>query len=135
MSLRGRNSPAVEWMRLALESYDAAKCAALWRAMRAKSTYLSPTLITRFNETKRGLGELSSDRATIVSSPSLVRAIWQEDASAVQRRADPDDAVFDRYYGASAARTAEAAQAGSTCSSGVTPTMSTSLRGSGFTRR
>jgi hypothetical protein len=112
MSLRAGNVPSTGWMAIAIESYDREKCASLWSDMRARNTYLSPTLITRFNETKRGLRELSSDRATVAATPWLLQLIWQEDASAVQGRTEADDQIFDRYYEAAAARTADAAHAG-----------------------
>ena len=112
MRLRAANAPAIQWMDIALGSYDRSKCRALWAALREHGTFLSPTLITRFNETSEGIAELGKDPATAAVTPALVRFIWSEDVSAIRSRTPDQEVVYRRYYDAAAARTAEAAEAG-----------------------
>ncbi len=112
MRLRTANAPAVHWMEIALGSYDPSKCRAVWATLREYGTFLSPTLITRFNETSDGVAELAADAATDAVTPALVRFIWSEDVSAIRSRTEDQEIVYRRYYDAAAARTAEAAHAG-----------------------
>lgn len=112
MRLRAEGRPASEWMRLALDSYDRSRCEALWRLLAGNGTFVSPTLITRFNETRTGLRELGADPMTAASTPGVVKLIWQEDTSAIEGRSAEDEALYEGFYRAAAARTAEAEQAG-----------------------
>ena len=110
--LRTSGRPASEWMRLALDSYDPARCAELWRLLVANGTFISPTLITRFNETQAGLRELAADPVTIASTPWVVKLIWREDTAAIEERSAEEEALYQEFYRAAAARTAEAERAG-----------------------
>ena len=110
--LRSAGRPAAEWMRIALASQDPAKCAAFWRLLKANGTFVSPTLITRYSETKRGLAELGSDPAMKRATPWLVKLVWREDAAPIEARGGAEDALYRLFYEAAAARTAEAEQAG-----------------------
>lgn len=112
MRLRSAGVPAAQWMKLALDHQDPARCAALWETLRERGTFLSPTLITRYNETAEGLARLSGDPATADVTPGLVKLIWQEDVSAIEGRSAGEEALYRLYYAASAARTAEAERAG-----------------------
>ena len=112
MRLRSAGRPASEWMRLALDSYEPARCAELWRLLVANGTFVSPTIITRFTETQLGLRELGADPVTIASTPGLVKLIWREDTAAIEKRSAEDEALYERFYRAAAARTAEAERAG-----------------------
>jgi hypothetical protein len=112
MALRMSAKPAGEWMQLALASYDPARCRALWSKLKANGTFVSPTLITRYSETKRGIADLQSDSIANSITPGLVKRLWSEDVTAIDGRASQVDAIFQRYYDAAAARTAEASQAG-----------------------
>jgi hypothetical protein len=112
MRLRAAGRPSSEWMRLALDSHEPMRCAELWRLLVANGTFVSPTLITRFTETQAGLRELGADPVTSASTPGLVKWIWQEDAAAIEKRSVEDEALYQRFYDAAAARTAEAETAG-----------------------
>jgi hypothetical protein len=110
--LRTEGRPTTEWMRLALDSHEPSRCAELWRLLAANGTFVSPTLITRFNETRTGLAELGADPMTIASTPGVVKLVWREDTAAIEARSAEDEALYQRFYGAVAARTAEAERAG-----------------------
>jgi imidazolonepropionase-like amidohydrolase len=112
MRLRTANAPPTQWMNIALGSYDPSKCRGLWATLREYGTFLSPTLITRLNETNEGVAELAGDPVTAAVTPALVRFIWNEDLSAIRSRTRDQEHVYRRYYDAAAARTAEAAHAG-----------------------
>jgi hypothetical protein len=112
MRLREAGRPASEWMRLALDSEDPSRCTALWQLLAANGTFVSPTLITRFTETQTGLRELGADPVTAASTPGLVKLIWREDTSSIEARNAEDEALYQRFYRAAAARTAEAERAG-----------------------
>lgn len=112
MRLRAAGAPSVRWMRLALASHDPARCAALWATLRRHGTFVSPTLVTRYNETAAGIADLSSDPAARAATPGLIRLIWREDVAAVEARSAADEAVYRAFYRAAAARTADAAAAG-----------------------
>jgi imidazolonepropionase-like amidohydrolase len=110
--LRSARRPAAEWMRLALASQDPAKCAGLWRLLKAHGTFVSPTLITRYSETKAGLRELGADPAMKAATPWLVKLVWNEDVTPIEARGAEEEALYRRFYEAAAARTAEAERAG-----------------------
>jgi hypothetical protein len=110
--MRAAKRPAVEWMKLALSTQDPATCEALWRTLISNRTLVSPTLITRFSETRAGLAELRRDDRRARFSPQLFRWIWSEDIAPVEARSPADDAVFSAFYQAAAQRTAEAERAG-----------------------
>jgi hypothetical protein len=112
MRLRSAKAPAARWMKLALESFDGARCAALWETLRRRGTFVSPTLITRFNETREGLERLSRSPDARAATPGLIKLIWGEDEAAIEGRTAGEEALYRAYYRASAARTAEAAAAG-----------------------
>lgn len=112
MRLRAASGPSSEWMRLALDSYEPVRCAELWRLLVANGTFISPTLITRFTETQAGLRELGADPVTLASTPGVVKLVWQEDTAAIEKRSAEDEALYQRFYAAAAARTAEADRAG-----------------------
>lgn len=112
MALRGRRGPAVEWMRLALEHFSRPRCEALWRTLRDHGTLISPTLVTRFNETRAGLDRLAADPAARAVTPWLYRLLWREDTAPIARRSALDEALYERYYAAAAARVVEAERAG-----------------------
>jgi imidazolonepropionase-like amidohydrolase len=99
-------------MRLALGSHDPARCAALWATLRRHGTFVSPTLITRYNETAAGIADLSGDPAARAVTPGLIGLIWREDVAAIEGRDPADEEVYRAFYRAAAARTAEAAAAG-----------------------
>ena len=112
MRLRSAGAPAAHWMKFALESFDAGKCAALWETLRRRGTFVSPTLITRYNETREGADRLSAASGARAATPGLIELIWQEDAAAIDARPPEEEAIFRAYYRAAARRTAEAAAAG-----------------------
>jgi hypothetical protein len=112
MRLRAAGQPTSEWMRLALDGYDRSRCDELWRVLAANGTFISPTLITRFTETQPGLRELGADPVTAASTPGIVKLIWREDTSAIETRSAEGEALYQSFYRAAAARTAEAERAG-----------------------
>jgi hypothetical protein len=112
MRLRSAARPAAQWMRLALQSQHPAACAALWRTLTRRGTFVSPTLITRYSETRAGLAELRGDPATQRATPPLFEWIWSEDIAPVEARRPEEEAVYAAFYRAAARRTAEAEQAG-----------------------
>ena len=112
MRLRSGGAPAARWMRIALASQDPAKCAALWTTLRRHEAFVSPTLITRYNETAQGVEALAGDPETSAVTPGLVELIWHEDLGAIRARPAEEERLYRDFYRASAARTAEAARAG-----------------------
>jgi hypothetical protein len=112
MRLRTAKAPAAQWMKLALESFDPAKCSALWETLRRRGTFVSPTLITRFNETREGLDRLSGSPQARAATPGLIKFIWQEDEAPIRARGAEEEAVYRAFYHAAAERTAEASAAG-----------------------
>lgn len=110
--LRMAQRPMVEWMRLALDTHDPARCHRLWSTLKRNGTFVSPTLITRFSETKEGLRELVRDPDARTLTPGLIQLLWREDVSAIEVRSPSEEAVFKRYYGAASNLTAAAARAG-----------------------
>lgn len=112
MRLRAAGRPAAEWMELALRTQDGAKCARLWAVLKRNGTFVSPTLITRFSETRAGMAELSSNPTAQAVTPGLIRFLWSEDVAALEARSAREEALYARFYAAAAARTAEAQDAG-----------------------
>lgn len=112
MRLRAGGAPAARWMRIALASQNPAKCASLWATLRRHGSFVSPTLITRYNETAEGVDKLSRDPEIAAVTPWPIELIWQEDLRGIRSRAPEEEALYRDYYRAAAARTAEAARAG-----------------------
>jgi hypothetical protein len=112
MEMRAARSPRHEWMALALDTFDPERCATLWAQMRDAGTFISPTLVTRWNETAEGIASLLADPEVLRLTPWILRLIQSEDIAPVQARAPEVEAVYREYYEASAARTAEAGRAG-----------------------
>ncbi len=110
--LRSTRRPAEEWMVLALRSQDSRTCTTLWRTLRSNGTFISPTLITRYSESRAGLADLRRDADTQRATPRLFRWIWSEDTGSVDARSKEEDDLYARFYAVSAARTAEAEKAG-----------------------
>lgn len=112
MALRTARAPRLDWMRLALETYDPAVCAALWARMAAAGTFISPTLVTRWNETRAGIDAFRADPDVARFTPLFIDLIQWEDIAAIEGRDAATEEVYARYYEAAAARTAEADRAG-----------------------
>lgn len=112
MRLRSAGRPALEWMRLALVTQDEAACRALWSTLKSNGTFVSPTLITRYSETKAGLAELRADAEAQRATPPLFAWLWSEDAAPVEARTANEEAVWAAFYRLAAQRTAEAERAG-----------------------
>lgn len=110
--LRASKRRATEWMRLALATQDPGTCQALWETLRSNRTFVSPTLITRFSETKAGIAELRRAEDRDRFSPQLYRWIWSEDVAPIEARSPGDEEVYRSFYRAAARRVAEAEQAG-----------------------
>lgn len=112
MRLRSAGRPAAQWMALALATQDPATCARLWATLARNGTFVSPTLITRFSETRAGIAELSTDAGAQRVTPGLIRFLWSEDVAAIEARSREEEALYARFYAAAAARTAEVEAAG-----------------------
>ena len=103
-----------EWMRRALETQDATTCAKLWNTLREQGVYLSPTLITRYNETSAGLQALAADKDTMAMVPWIFATMWQEDVDDARARAVAEEHVYRDYYKLAGRLVAQAQAAGVT---------------------
>lgn len=112
MALRAARARQTDWMRLALDTHDPAVCAALWARMAARGTFISPTLVTRWNETRAGIDALRADPDVGRFTPLFIDLIQWEDIAAIEGRDADTEEVYRRYYEAAAARVAEAERAG-----------------------
>ncbi len=112
MALRTARAPRLDWMRLAIDTYDPAVCANLWARMAAAGTFISPTLVTRWNETRAGIEAFRADPDVGRFTPLFIDLIQWEDIAAIEGRDAGTEEVYARYYEAAAARTAEADRAG-----------------------
>ncbi len=101
-----------EWMRRALETQDAMICANLWNTLREQGTYLSPTLITRYNETREGLQTLAADKDTKALVPWIFNTMWQEDVDEARARSEAEERTYRDYYKLAARLVAEAQATG-----------------------
>ncbi len=101
-----------EWMRHALETQDAATCANLWKTLREQGTYLSPTLITRYNDTREGLQTLAADHDTKALVPWIFHTMWQEDVDETRARSEAEEQIYRDYYKLAARLVGEAQTAG-----------------------
>jgi imidazolonepropionase-like amidohydrolase len=111
IELRLARAPQAEWMRAALDGYEPARCDAALREMAALGTYVSPTLVTRWNETRDGLAALGTADAKSLTPP-LIALLWQEDTAELDTRTPEEEALFQRFFEAAAARVREAEAAG-----------------------
>ena len=112
MRLRSAGAPGSQWMKLALDHYDPERCSALLALLREKGTYISPTLVTRYSETRAGMAEMSSDPAVLAASPGVFELIWREDIAAIDARTPEEEKLYAAFYAAAAERTADASRAG-----------------------
>jgi len=110
--LRRNRAPQAEWMALALDHADPDGCRALWADLAVQGTFISPTLITRYNETLTGLDALRRDPDVRPYTPLPVDLIQREDIAAVEGRTPPLEELYRRYYQEAARLTAEAEKAG-----------------------
>jgi imidazolonepropionase-like amidohydrolase len=110
MEARAAGAENTAWMQRALDTYDAQRCAQLWEDLRSRGTFLSPTLLTRFNETAEGLSRLRRELRER-SVPLFAELLWKEDTEPVARRTPAQEATYARYYqhAARLVRDAEAA--------------------------
>ena len=111
MGMRGRREPQAAWMRAALKGFDPALCATVLRELAALGTYVSPTLVTRYDETRAGVEALRSPELEALT-PGLIRLLWQEDLGELEGRSPEEEALYERFYTASAQRVREADAAG-----------------------
>ncbi|HYC04164.1 MAG TPA: amidohydrolase family protein [Azospirillaceae bacterium] len=111
IELRLARAPQAEWMRAALDGHDPARCDATLRELAALGTYLSPTLVTRWNETRDGLAALGTAGAKSLTPP-LIALLWQEDTAELDTRTAEEEALFRRFFEAAADRVREAEAAG-----------------------
>lgn len=112
VALRAAGEPAPSWMALALDTQDAERCARTWATLREHGAYLSPTLITRWNETRNGVRALAADRLTRAVTPALFRLIWREDVAPIEAREPPVETLYARYCERAAELVAQAERAG-----------------------
>ena len=111
MAMRVRRAPQAEWMRAALDGYDPAACAAVLAELAARGTFLSPTLVTRWDETRAGVDALRTPDAEALT-PWLVGVLWLEDLAEFDARSAEEEALFERFYRAAAERVRDAEAAG-----------------------
>jgi imidazolonepropionase-like amidohydrolase len=102
---------ATTWMQLALDTYDAERCARLWEELRSRGTFLSPTLITRLNETAEGLARLRGELQER-SVPLFVGLDWREDTEEIAHRPPEEEATYTRFYRHAARLVRDANEAG-----------------------
>jgi len=111
IALRVMRAPAPQWMRAVLDGHDRDVCARVLRELAALGTYVSPTLVTRWDETRAGVETLRTPEMEALT-PSLIALLWREDLAELAGRTAPDEAVFERFFDAAAARVREAEAAG-----------------------
>jgi imidazolonepropionase-like amidohydrolase len=111
IALRARRAPQAEWMRAALDGQDPAVCAGVLRELAALGTFVSPTLVTRWDETRAGVEALRTPEMEALT-PGLIDLLWREDLAELEGRTAQEEALFERFYAAAAERVRQAEAAG-----------------------
>lgn len=110
--LRIDKVPRLEWMKRALETQDETVCNQLWRTLKAHGTYVSPTLVTRYNETSEGIQALSADAETKALIPWVFEYMWGEDRGEIKARSPVEEQVYQEYFLLASKLVADAQRAG-----------------------
>lgn len=101
-----------EWMKRALDTQSEAVCHQLWRTLKAQGTYVSPTLVTRYNETFEGIQALAADAETKALIPWVFEYMWGEDRDEIKARSPVEEQVYRDYFLLASRLVADAQRAG-----------------------
>lgn len=112
MAMRVAGTPRSQWMALALDRFSRDRCAGPLAAMRAHGTFLSPTLVTRWNETAEGVAWFKGDPDVARWTPWLLGLIQSEDIGFIEGQTAEIRDIYRRFYDIAAGSTAAAEQAG-----------------------